>query len=310
MRIVSLLPSATEILYALGLGDAIVGVSHECDYPPEARTKPQLLDTVIDQDRLSSRQIDQAVRVALERRTSLYRVNEAALREAGPDLGITQELCAVCAVPSTQVHEAIGGLPKPPQVVSLHPHTLEEMLEDIRLVGEAAHTERQAEQLVTACRRRLQEVQKRLASVSSPLPVFCLEWLEPPMATGHWVPEMVERAGGREVLGRPGEPSRYVSDAEIVAAAPEVLILMPCGFSVERTRQELDAVKAQPWWERIPAVRNGRVYAVNGPAYFNRSGPRLIDGVELLAVLLHPDACADLATNADLAPSGSAMAKL
>ena len=294
MRICSLLPSATEILYALGLGDDVVGVSHECDYPPDALRKPKVIRTLIDQDTRSSEEIDQEVHRSLERRESLYQVDAEALRRLHPDLIVTQELCDVCAIDATQVSAALRALSYQPDVISLHPHTLQEMLEDIRLVGERVGHQAQAEELVASYRRRIDQVQTRLAGISRRPRVFCLEWLAPPMATGHWVPEMVELAGGIEVLGRAGQPSRYANAEEIVDARPEVLILMPCGFSIERTRRELAVVSAQPWWGRIPAVRDGQVHLVNGPAYFNRAGPRLIDGIELLASVLHPDRCAGL----------------
>ena len=289
MRICSLLPSATEILYALGLGDQIVGVSHECDYPAGALTKPRILRTTINQSHLSSEEIDQKVRASLKRHESLCRIDEDALRRAHPDLILTQELCDVWAIDAVQVSAALQALPYKPRVLSLHPHTLSEALEDIRLVAEATGRQAQAEELLQSCRRRIHRVQEQLAGISRRPRVFCVEWLKPPMACGHWVPEMVELAGGIEVLGRAGQPSRYVTEEEIVSARPEVLVLMPCGFSMERTRRESPVLLSQSWWDEIPATQNGQIYLVNGPAYFSRSGPRLIDGIELLATLFHPD---------------------
>jgi iron complex transport system substrate-binding protein len=303
MRICSLLPSATEILFALGLGDEIVGVSHECGYPPEARAKPCMIRTTIDQGTCSSEAIDQAVRAALACRTSLYVVDEQALRDAQPDLIVAQELCEVCAIDSSEVVAATRALSRPPRVLSLHPHTLREALEGIRLVGEVTGRMDEADQLLASLWARLERVRERVAALPRPR-VFCLEWLNPPMASGHWVPEQAAWAGGLEVLGRAGEPSRYVSDEEIAAAQPEVVVLMPCGFSIERTRRELSVVQAQSWWRQVPAVRDGRVYLVDGPAYFNQSGPRLVDGVELLERLLHPDG------RAELVPGGCAWARL
>ena len=294
MKICSLVPSGTEILYALGLGDEIVGISHECDHTPDALTKPRILRTIINQDHLSSEEIDGAVRASIKHQQSLYRVDLDALQRAQPDLILTQELCDVCAVDTAQVSEVLRVLPYKPRVISLHPHTLSEALENIRLVAEATGRQAQAEQLLALFRERIHRVQERLAGLSHRPRVFCVEWLEPPMACGHWVPEMVERAGGMEVLGQAGEPSRYVTPEEIVAAQPDVLVLMPCGFPIERTRKELSALMDQSWWHHVPAVGDGRVYLVNGPAYCNRSGPRLIDGIELLAKLLHPDRCAAL----------------
>ena len=288
MRICSLLPSGTEILYALGLDDEIVGVSHECDFPHQAARKPRVLQTVIDQERQTSDEIDAAVRRAMQRHESLYRFNEDALRDADPDLIITQELCEVCAIDAARVSDVVRILPKRPKMVSLHPHTLGQMLEEIRLVGESTDRKEAAEQLVHQLTERIERVRRLVAGRPRPR-VFCMEWLKPPMASGHWVPEQVEIAGGEEVLGQAGKPSRYVTWDEIAAAKPEVLILMPCGFPIERTRRELSVVTSEPAWQELPAVRDGRVYLVNGPAFFNRSGPRLVDGIELLAGLLHPE---------------------
>ena len=291
MRICSLLPSATEIVFALGLGDELVGVSHECEYPPAARQKPTVIHATLHQGQLSSLGIDRAVQTSLREHQSLYQVDEELLRRLQPDLIITQALCDVCAVNTAEVAKLAHALPSRPAVLSLHPHTLIEALEDIRRVGDATGHRVQADVLVSALHQRLDRVRALVAKTAHRPRVFCLEWLEPPMASGHWVPEMVEIAGGREILGRAGAPSRYVTWQEIADARPEILGLMPCGFSMARTRQELSVVTAQPLWHELPAVRSGRVYLVNGPAYFNSSGPRLADGIELLAGLLHPDVC-------------------
>lgn len=293
MRICSLLPSATEILFALGLGDAVVAVSHECDYPSEARSKPVAIRTSVDQARQTSGQIDAAVRQALAGRTRLYELDAGLLKRVRPDVVVTQELCPVCAMGAADVREALAALDPPPQVISLHPHTLEDVFQEIRILGHATNRSREAGQLVSAGAARLQRVRSLVDGAARP-GVFCLEWLDPLMATGHWVPEMVGLAGGRELLGRAGQPSAVVTAEAISAAAPEVLVLMPCGFPISRTREELPVLAAQPWWQGLPAVRTGRVHLVDGPAYFNRSGPRLVDGVELLAGLLHPDRCGEL----------------
>jgi iron complex transport system substrate-binding protein len=303
MRICSFVPSATELLYALGVGDELVGVSHECDYPPEARRKPRVSQTVIDQERASSGTIDRTVRDSLARGASLYRVDELLLRRLHPDLVLTQKLCEVCAISDAQAERAVGALPGRPDVIALHAHTLEEMLEEVRLIGERTGTVALAETLIQRFRARLASLYARLAAVTSLPRDFCLEWLEPPMAAGHWVPEMVALAGGTEVLGRAGEASRYVTWDEIEAAAPEVLVLMPCGFSIERTRRELPLLTAQPAWVQLPAVRAGRVHLVDGSAYFNRCGLRAVDGIELLAGLFHPEQCADLIPAASAAPA-------
>lgn len=294
MRICSLVPSATEILYALGAGDDIVAVSHECDYPPDAQRKPKAIRTVIDQERSSSRKIDDVVHRSVERGESLYRLDEALLRRLRPDLVVTQALCDVCAVGSDHVVRVIKSLEPSPQVVSLHPHTLSELFQEIHVLGEVTARSGEAKRVVNACTVRLERLRGHLNSAAPRPRVLCLEWLDPPMVAGHWVPEIVELAGGLDVLGRAGERSRYVTAEEILAAQPEVLILMPCGFSMARTRQELSVVTSQSWWAQLPAVRNDRIYLVDGPAYFNRSGPRLIEGLELLAALCHPVLCGDL----------------
>ena len=288
MTICSLLPSATEMLFALGLGEQVVGVSHECDFPPEARRKVRVIDTVIRQEALSSDAIDQAVREALQRRAGLYRIDVDRLRALAPDLIVTQELCDVCAVDTATVAGALGALTPQPTIISLHPHTMQEMLEDIARLGEATGRAGQAQRVVQELRARLAHVQRLIAQAPAPR-VACLEWLKPLMACGHWVPQQVEMAGGREVLGRTGRPSRYVQWEQVRAADPDIVILMPCGFSIERTTRELALVRDLPGWNELRAVGRQAVYLVNGPAYFNRSGPRLVDGVECLAALLHPD---------------------
>lgn len=287
MRICSLLPSATEICYALGLGDDVVGVSHECDYPAEAARKPRVIRTVIDQGRQASAEIHDAVRASVEQGTSLYLIDEPLLRDLAPDLILTQKLCEVCAITDRRLAQVLAGLPSRPEIISFHPHSLEEMLAEIRLLGLRTGCAREADRLISAFRARLANVRP---AVKTRPRVFCLEWLDPLMAAGHWVPEMVGLAGGEEVLGRAGEPSRIVTPDEVVAARPEVLVVMPCGFPVERTRKELVALTRQPWWSRLPAVAAGRVHVVDGPAYFNRCRPRAVEGIELLAGLLQPAA--------------------
>ncbi len=288
MRICSFVPSATEMLYALGLGDSVVGVTHECDEPAEAARKPVLIRASIDHAAASSAAIDAAVHESLRSATPLYTLDTEGLRRAAPDLIITQDLCDVCAIDISLVTQALGALDRRPQVLALHPHTVDESLDQLRLIGEATGRAGEAGAMLSALRERLGRIERLLDGAPRPR-VFCLEWLEPPMASGHWVPQQVALAGGEEVLGRAGAASRYVTWDEVAAARPEVLILMPCGFSIDRTRQELPRLKEQACWPKLPAVQRGQVYLVNGPAYFNRSGPRLVDGVELLARLLHPD---------------------
>jgi iron complex transport system substrate-binding protein len=288
MRICSLLPSGTEILYTLGLGDEVVAVTHECDFPPEAASKPHVTRNVIDHERLTSLQIDHQVSKSVGHHGSIYRLDEVMLDALEPDLIVTQELCQVCAVSYSEVKRASRVLEGQTRVVSLEPNTIGEMLENILYLGEITGRKIQAEQRVAELRTRLDNVRKRVENRPRPR-VFALEWLDPAYSGGHWVPEMVEIAGGKEVLGRHAEKSARLTPQQIIDAQPEVIVLMPCGFSLERTIQEYQRTPMFEGWQTIPAIRNGQLYAVNGSAYFNRSGPRLIDGVEILASILHPD---------------------
>jgi len=288
MKICSLLPSATEILFALGLGEAVVGVSHECDFPPEARRKRCVIRSVLVPERHSSVAIDAAVREHAARHASLYELDVEALRELRPDVIVTQELCGVCAIETRDVLRAIEALPGSPTVLSVHPHTISEMLDDIRCLGEALGRPGQAAHVIEDCQARIERVRRRMGGVTARPRVACLEWLDPLMFAGHWVPEMVGLAGGCDLLGASGEPSGYVEWERLRRAQPEVLVLLPCGLPMERARRELASLEALAGWEDLPAVRQRRVWLVDGPAYFNRSGPRLVDGVELLAHLFHP----------------------
>jgi iron complex transport system substrate-binding protein len=288
MRICSLLPSGTEILYTLGLGDEVVAVTHECDFPPEATSKPHVTRNVIDHERLTSLQIDHQVSKSVGHHGSIYRLDESMLDALQPDLIVTQELCQVCAVSYSEVKRASRVLEGQTRVVSLEPNTIGEMLENILHLGDLTGRKVQAEQRVAELRSRLDNVRKRVENAPRPR-VYAMEWLDPAYSGGHWVPEMVEIAGGKEVLGRHAEKSDRLTPQQVIDAQPEVIVLMPCGFSLERTIQEYRRTPMFEGWQTIPAIRNGQLYAVNGSAYFNRSGPRLIDGVEILASILHPD---------------------
>jgi iron complex transport system substrate-binding protein len=288
MRIATLLPSATEIVSALGLMDDIVGVTHECDYPPEVRDRPLIVRSKIDSAQLSSGEINAQVEASLARGESLYEIDRHALRRLRPDLLITQDLCEVCALPGTDVDAAIGGLPAPPRVLRLHPHTLADILDDIVRVGEATGRAAEAGRLVARLRERIARVEAAVGGRPRPR-VGCLEWLDPPFCAGHWMPEIVELAGGHEIVGIAGRPSFQMEWSQIAAAAPDVLVLVVCGFDVARTQREAEAVTARPEWRSLPAVRGDRVYATDASSYFSRSGPRIVDGLEILAGVLHPD---------------------
>jgi iron complex transport system substrate-binding protein len=287
MRICSLLPGATEIAYLLGVGDQIVGVTHECDYPPDAQYKPVVVRSVIDPKRMSSQEIDVKVAELLQAGKGLYTIDDKMFLEASPEIILTQGLCEVCALDYDEVVKAAQRLPRMPEIVSLNPHSLAEILDDILRVGRATERESLATTLVHALRERIDQV-----SASEPKyrpRVVCLEWFEPLYVAGHWVPEMVTLAGGFDVLGRKGEPSHKVAWRSVLDANPDIIMLMPCGFDVRRTVKESTPLRSLNGWNDLPAVKAGNVYALNGNAYFSRPGPRLVNGLEILARIIHPE---------------------
>ncbi len=288
MRICSLLPSATEIAFSLGLGDSIVGVTHECDYPAEAKSKPIVVNSVIDPHRSSS-EIDKTITELLRNRKGVYTIDLSRFKEANPDLIITQELCDVCAIDYNEVVAASQSLARKPEIISLAPALLSGVLRDIEVVGKATGKGREAEALVARLKQRIESVRGQASRSDYRPRVACLEWLEPIYNAGHWVPEMVELAGGRDELGKKGRPSEKMAWDRVVQSAPEIIVLMPCGFDVERTLKEAHLLHRLPGWGDLPAVRKGNVFAVNGSAYFNRSGPRLVDGLEIMAQIFHPE---------------------
>jgi iron complex transport system substrate-binding protein len=289
MRICSLLPGATEIAFALGLGDDVVGVSHECDYPAEARQKPVIVRSLIDSHRMTSHEIDRWVSERLRNNQGLYMIDEERLREAAPDVILTQGLCDVCAIDYNEVVSATETLAKKPKLVSLTPNCLTDVLSDVLRVGEATGRRHQAETFVQELEQRISSVRERAAQSTTRPRVACLEWFDPIYAAGHWVPEMVELAGGHDVLGRKGEPSEKIAWEKVVELAPDVIVLMPCGYDVYRTLNEAALLQRLNGWQDLPVVKVGKVYAVNGHAFFSRPGPRLVDGLEILAQLIHPD---------------------
>jgi iron complex transport system substrate-binding protein len=291
MKIVSLLPSATEIVFALGLGDALVGVTDECDYPPEAVTKPVVSRSALPQGRpLSAPEIDEAVRGKLGEGQPLYVLDTDLLRRELPDVVLTQDLCRVCAVPSGQVQRALDMLRVPDaRVVSLDPNTLEEVVAQIDTVGKLLERAEEANELTANLRDRIAAVKATAARLPT-LNVFCLEWSDPPFAAGHWVPEMIEAAAGVNVLSEKGAPSRVVTHRDIRDANPEAIVFMPCGYYLEEAEEEASKVFEHAEVRETPAVRNGNVFAVDATSYFSRPGPRIVDGLEILAWALHPEA--------------------
>jgi iron complex transport system substrate-binding protein len=287
-RIVSFLPSATEMIYALGLGESLVGVTHECDFPPAAQDKPIVVRSVLPVEEMSQSEIDAAVSARLRDGESLYRVDETLMRYLAPDLIVTQDLCQVCAPSGNEVTKVLSSLDPKPEILFLTPRTLNEVLGNVATLGAATNRSERAEAVVSSLRGRLDAVEARAAGAASRPRVFCMEWLDPVYCSGHWVPEMVHIAGGEDALGRKGTDSVRIAWADVVEWAPEVLIVMPCGFHLEDATKEAQSLSARPGWSEIPAVQSGRVYAVDASSYFARPGPRLADGTELLAHLIHP----------------------
>jgi iron complex transport system substrate-binding protein len=288
MRIVSLLPSATEIVCALGLGEDLVGVTHECDHPRFVVGLPKVTQTLIPHD-ASSSDIDALVRERLKTQRALYTLDLPTLERLAPDLIVTQSLCDVCAVAEAEVTAAACSLPNRPRVINLEPMSLEDVLETLRAVARAVGVAGQGETVISELQRRIDAVTVRSEQVADRPRVVLLEWLDPPFSCGHWSPELVRLAGGDEVIGQAGQPSRTLTWEEVVAARPEVLVVACCGFSLERTLADLPGLMVRPGWTDIPAVRAGRVYFTDGNAYFSRPGPRLVDSLEILAHALHPD---------------------
>jgi iron complex transport system substrate-binding protein len=289
MRIVSLLPAATEILYALGAGDSVVGVTHECDFPSEAAKKPRLIRPRVDASAVPA-EIERQVRELVGRHENIYALDAELLLKLQPDLIVTQDLCDVCAVSAHDLRLALTHFPadRQPRVVSFTPRNLDEVWKGAREIGEAADRASEGQALAEWLALEVAAVQQAVGEVSQRPRVLCLEWFDPPYMGGHWVPEMVRLAGGIDVLGREGEPSFPIKWEDAIAARPEIVVLMSCGYNMERNINVWRTTKLPPGWDEVPAVRNDRVYAVDSNSFFSRPGPRLSEGVALLAALLHP----------------------
>lgn len=288
-RIVSLLPSTTEIVCALGLEDALVGMTHECDYPPTVAGKPRLTASRISHETMSSREIDHAVRAQLGGHESIYQLDETKLKALQPDLILTQELCDVCAVSYKTVQQAARVLEAEARVVSLEPTTIADIFANIRTVGELTGRATEADEVVNRLAARLDGIAAALADVKHRPRTLMLEWLEPPFAPGHWVPEQVAIAGGDASFGYAGQPSRTTTAEAIRVYEPEVIVLIPCGYYKEDILHALPGARLPEGWHDLPAVQNNQVWAVDATAYFSRPGPRVVDGVEILACILHPE---------------------
>ncbi len=287
-RIVSLLPSATEMVYTLGLEDHLVGVTHECDYPASVKSKPVVVRNAVPVETMTESEIDKAVSERVQAGLSVYQIDEILLQQLAPDLILVQDLCDVCAPSGNEVSRALKVLSKTPEIVHLSPKSLAGILENLREVAQAAGCPEKAERWIKETSERLENI----AAVTQPLPrrrVFCMEWLDPVYCSGHWVPEMVKIAGGIDELARQGSDSVRISWNDVLAWAPEVLIVMPCGCHLEKVVELAAKLATFPGWSDLPAVRQQKVFAVDANAYFARPGPRVVDGAELLSHLIHPE---------------------
>jgi iron complex transport system substrate-binding protein len=286
-RIVSFLPAATEMIYVLGLGAQLVGRSHECDYPETVKDKPVIVDCALDLAKMNMAQIDAAVTAELSMGKSLYTVDEAKLRAAAPDLLVTQNLCQVCGPAGNEVSQVIKSMNAPPKILWQTPRNFDEVLDAVRALGSETGTDERAEEWVSSALARI----KAVAAVTENLKkarVSFLEWVDPIYCGGHWIPEMLAWAGGEDRNSRPGTDSVRIPWQRVLDYQPEVILVSPCGFKTRNAVEQAALLKSRPGWSDLPAVKKGRVYAVDGNAYFARPGPRLVDGVELIAHLVHP----------------------
>ncbi|WP_263380671.1 cobalamin-binding protein [Granulicella paludicola] len=285
MRIASFLPSATEILFAIGAGDDVCAVTFECDYPPEARTKPQVVFSHMPPG-LTPAEIDRIVSAEGAQGRSLYFVDYNRLQSLSPTLVVLQDLCRVCAIDSPTLARDMSQLLSAPQIISHNAHTLEAIFAEIEQLGAATGHSKAAIALTSSLRARVRRVREATPRSNTPKRVLCLEWLDPPFLGGHWVPEMIQLAGGDPVLAHPGEKSVRITWPEIAAAKPDVIILMPCGYNLAQTLEQFQSLALPQEWATLPAVQHSELYAVDGSAYFSRPGPRLAAGLEIIAAIL------------------------
>jgi len=279
------------MVFALGLGDRLVGVSHECDFPAAAKTKPVVVKPVLPLEKMSLCEIDAAVAERIGSGQNIYQVDERLLEQLAPTHILTQDLCQVCAPSGNEITRALAALPVKPKILWFTPHSIGEIFGNIRELGASTGRMIQAEELSAVADARLQNVIELTRKTSLRPRVFCLEWIDPYYCCGHWVPEMVELAGGQDALGRKGADSVRISWTDIAGLSPEILVVSPCGFGVEEAAEQAKQLFQQPGWNVFPAVLNDRAFAVDANAYFSRPGPRVVDGVELLAHLIHPELC-------------------
>ena len=287
-RIVSFLPSATELLYEFGVDDKLFGVTHECKYPEGAKLKPQVISSVINSDDLSSNEINTVTCTLLNEGKNIFELNKENLIDANPDLIISQETCEVCAAYTNQVKSALEILPNKPELYSMDPHNLKEIIQSVTKLGQILNKEKKSVEIVNSLERRIQHIQN---SEKKPMPkVLAIEWIEPFFTAGHWIPQMIEFAGGINLISKSGEHSRRMDMDEVVNSEPDIIILMPCGFDTDRTVQEYESIlHNNPAWNSLQAVKNNQIYAVDANSFFSKPSIRTIDGLEILAKIIQPE---------------------
>lgn len=288
MRIVSFFPSATETLYKLGAGRMVVGVTHECKYPPPARKKPQVIRSSFDAAKMSGKEIDKVVVKLLQSGRDMYVIDDNALKRSRPDLIVAQGLCEVCSPFTKEINRAVSILGGKPEVLILDPHDLDDILVSIMDVAEKIGKVREGRKVVASLQARIDRV--RATKIKSKPTVLCVEWIDPLFTAGHWVPQMVEYAGGVNGISSTGQQSRRMTVEEAVLFDPDIIVLMPCGYSVARTEKELGSLARDERWQSLRAVRNKKVFAVDAGSYFSKPGPRTVVGLEILAKIIHPEA--------------------
>jgi len=287
-RIVSFLPSATELLYEFGVDDKLFGVTHECKYPEGAKLKPQVISSVINSDDLTSNEINTITCTLLNEGKNIFELNKENLIDANPDLIISQETCEVCAAYTNQVKSALEILPNKPELYSMDPHNLKEIIQSVTKLGQILNKEKKSVEIVNSLERRIQHIQN---SEKKLIPkVLAIEWIEPFFTAGHWIPQMIEFAGGINLISKTGDHSRRMDMDEVVNSNPDIIILMPCGFDTDRTLQEYESIlHNNPDWNSLQAVKNNQIYAVDANSFFSKPSIRTIDGLEILAKIIHPD---------------------
>jgi len=292
-RIVSFLPSATELLYEFGVEEKLLGVTHECKYPDNAKLKPQVISSVINSDELTSNEINTLTCTLLRDGKNIFELNKKNLLDADPDLIISQETCEVCAAYTNQVKDALDILPKKPELYSMDPHNLNEILESVTMLGKILEKEKKALEITSSLRQRIHHIQNSKNTVMPK--VLAIEWLEPFFTAGHWIPEMIELSGGLNLISKTGEHSRRMSMEEVKNSDPDVIILMPCGFDTARTSAEYTSIlKNNSAWNSLNAVKNNQIFAVDANSFFSKPSIRTIEGLEILAKIIQPDKFDDL----------------